>query len=51
MDFVLSKLDRPIIPVSGKASAKRKYEVPDPVIRESIVNAIVHRDYTSIASI
>lgn len=51
LDFVLSKLDRSVIPVSGKASAKRAYEIPDTVIREAIVNATVHRDYFSTAGI
>ncbi len=51
LDFVLAKLARQVSVRAGLAEAQRSYEVPDSVIREAIVNAVAHRDYTSKASV
>jgi len=32
-------------------STRKKYEIPQEVVAEAIVNAVVHRDYTSNASV
>jgi predicted HTH transcriptional regulator len=51
LGFVLDRLKRPIIAEPGKPTTKRPYEIPEFVVRESIVNAIAHRDYYSTAGI
>jgi len=51
VDFVLSKLDRKVIPRKDSPASKIEYEIPYEVIREAIVNAIAHRDYTSNAAV
>jgi len=50
-DFVLDRLKRPVIPEPGRVATKRPYEIPEFVIREAIVNAVVHRDYCSNAGV
>ena len=45
LDFVFDRLKRAEIPEQGKATTKRPFEIPEFVIREAIVNAIMHRDY------
>ncbi len=50
-DFVLGRLKRPVIPEPGRVATKRPYEIPEFVIREAIVNAVVHRDYCSNAGV
>jgi len=50
-DFVLSRLDRTIGDRDETTAAKEKLEIPKEAIREIIVNAIVHRDYDSNASV
>ena len=50
-DFVLGKIDRSIGERSESPIAPRRYEVPPDAIAEAIVNAIVHRDYHSNASV
>lgn len=50
-DFVLSRLDRTIGDREETTVAKEKLEIPKEAIREIIVNAVVHRDYDSNASV
>ena len=50
-DFVLSRLDRTIGSREESTAADEKLEIPKEAIREIIVNAIVHRDYNSNASV
>lgn len=51
VDFVLSKLDRKVIPRKNTPASKIEYEIPYEVIREAVVNAVAHRDYTSNAAV
>lgn len=51
VDFVMSKLNRTIGGRNQGATAEVKEEVPNEVIAEIIVNAVVHRDYDSTGSI
>ncbi|MHB1048743.1 MAG: ATP-binding protein [Bacteroidota bacterium] len=51
VDFVLSKLNRSVIPSNTSPSGSVEYEIPYLVIREAIVNAVAHRDYTSNAAV
>ncbi len=46
MDFVLRNIRKTIWLVPGKIQREERYEYPEEAIRESIVNAIVHRDYS-----
>lgn len=50
-DFVLSRLDRTIGDREEATAAEEKIEIPKEAIREIIVNAVVHRDYDSKASV
>ncbi len=50
-DFVLSRLDRTIGNREEATAASEKLEIPKEAIREIIVNAVVHRDYDSNASV
>jgi predicted HTH transcriptional regulator len=50
-DFVLSVLNRSVGTRALSAQAPVAYEIPPDVIREAIVNAVVHRDYTSGAAV
>lgn len=50
-DFVLSRLDRTIGDREETMAAEEKLEIPKEAIREIIVNAVVHRDYDSNASV
>lgn len=47
VDFVMSKLNRSVGTRAESIQAPVRYEIPPDVIREAIVNAIAHRDYTS----
>lgn len=51
VDFVLSKLGRGIGTRAESTRAPVQYEVPPDVIREAVVNAIAHRDYTSAGAV
>jgi ATP-dependent DNA helicase RecG len=51
LDFVLSKLNRSVAAGKKGSASEVAYEIPKPVIREAIVNAVAHRDYTSNASV
>ena len=50
-DFVLSKINMSVGTRTQSVRAPRMYEVPVEVIREAIVNAVVHRDFTSTSSV
>ncbi|MCF7809097.1 MAG: hypothetical protein K9M49_03920 [Candidatus Marinimicrobia bacterium] len=49
--FVLSKLDRTVGGRENSTAAEVRLEIPKEAIREIIVNAVVHRDYDSNASV
>ena len=51
VDFVLSKIDLAVGTRAQSVQAPIAYEMPPEVIREAIVNAVAHRDYTSNGSI
>ncbi|MCK9295450.1 MAG: DUF4062 domain-containing protein [Desulfobulbaceae bacterium] len=51
VDFVLSKLNRGVGTRAESIQAPVRYEIPADVIREAIVNAIAHRDYTSAGAV
>jgi len=50
-DFVLSKIDLWVGTREESTQVPTKYEIPQEVVAEAIVNAVVHRDYTSNASV
>ena len=47
VEFVLGKIDRRVGTRAKSAQAPVHFEIPRPVILESIVNAVAHRDYRS----
>jgi predicted HTH transcriptional regulator len=51
VDFVLSKLNRSVGTRAESNRAPVRHEIPPDVIREAIVNAIAHRDYTSAGAV
>lgn len=51
VDFVLSKLNLSVGTRASSSQAPVEYEVPPEVVREAIVNAVAHRDYTSNGSV
>lgn len=51
VDFVLSKIDLEVGDRSQSTTVESKYEIPYAAVAEALVNAIVHRDYTSNASV
>lgn len=51
VDFVLSKINRSVGTRALSTQAPVAYEIPPDVIREAIVNAVAHRDYTSGAAV
>ncbi len=50
MSFLLSKISKRVV-IEDSARRNEEYEYPLAVIRESIVNAVIHRDYFSKDSI
>ena len=50
-DFVLSVIRQGIGTRDDGPRAPAPYEIPRDIVREAIVNAIVHRDYTSSAAV
>ncbi len=51
VDFALSKLNRSVTPQNNSPASAVEYEIPYKAIREAIVNAVAHRDYTSNAAV
>ena len=51
VEYVLSRIDMRIGTRSENAMAPRTFEIPVEVVTEAIVNAVVHRDYASNASV
>jgi predicted HTH transcriptional regulator len=51
VDFAMSKLNRSVGTRSESARAPVRDEIPSDVIREAIVNAVAHRDYTSAGAV
>lgn len=51
VDFVLSKIALSVGTRAESVQAPVAYEIPKEVVREAIVNAVAHRDYTSNASV
>ena len=51
IDFVLSKINLAVGTRAESTQAPVAYEMPPEVIREAIVNAVAHREYTSTASV
>jgi predicted HTH transcriptional regulator len=51
VDFVMSKINRSVGTRSESVQAPVRYEIPHDVIREAIVNAVAHRDYTSAGAV
>lgn len=51
VDFVLSKVNRSVGTRAAGPRAPVRYELPEDVVAEAIVNAVVHRDYTSSAAV
>ena len=47
VDFVLARLNFAVGTRAASTQAPAAYEIPPDVIREAIVNAVAHRDYTS----
>jgi ATP-dependent DNA helicase RecG len=50
-DFVLSKINLAVGTRAESTQAPVAYEMPPEVVREAIVNAVAHRDYTSSGSV
>jgi predicted HTH transcriptional regulator len=51
VDFVMSKLNRSVGTRAESIQAPVRYEIPPEVVREAIVNAVAHRDYTSAGAV
>jgi ATP-dependent DNA helicase RecG len=51
VDFVLSKINLAVGTREHSSQAPVEYEMPPEVVREAIVNAVAHRDYTSHGSV
>ena len=51
VDFVMSKLNRSVGTRTESNQAPVRDEIPHDVIREAIVNAVAHRDYTSAGAV
>ena len=51
VDFVLSKINLAVGTREHSVQAPVAYEMPPEVVREAVVNAVAHRDYTSHGSV
>ena len=51
IDFVLSKITMSVGMRNESNQAPLKYEIPQAVVAETIVNAVAHRDYNSNGSV
>jgi len=51
VDFVMSKINLWVGTRAESTQVPIKYEIPREVVTEAIVNAVVHRDYTTNASV
>ena len=51
LNFVLSKIDLAVGTRAKSVQAPVAYELPPDAVREAIVNAVAHRDYTSNGSV
>jgi len=51
LDFVMSKINRAVGTREHSVQAPVTYELPEQAVKEAIVNAVAHRDYTSNASV
>jgi ATP-dependent DNA helicase RecG len=51
VDFVMSKINLAVGTRAQSTAVPIEYEIPQEVVREAIVNAVAHRDYTSNGSV
>jgi predicted HTH transcriptional regulator len=51
VDFVMSRIDCYVGEAVDTVQVPVEYEIPYRVVREAVVNAVAHRDYTSNASV
>ena len=51
VDFILSKINLAVGTRAAATQAPVSYEIPPEVVREAVVNAVAHRDYTSAGSV